>query len=125
MVTDTGARTCEEPCLRGCSLAAECMSAPPAAPAPSAPATRAFSRAEVCASAAAFVAGAPGGRALLTVGRLVLDVTPFLAQHPGGEATLRRFLGADAGAAFSALGHSAVATRQALSMAVGRLADGE
>ena len=103
------------------------MSAPPAAPATSVPAatTRAFTRAEVSASAAAFVAGAPGGRALLSVGRLVLDVTPFLAQHPGGEATLRRFLGADAGAAFSALGHSAAATRQALSMAVGRLADGE
>ena len=62
---------------------------------------------------------------LLSVGRVVLDVTGFLPLHPGGEAILRQFLGKDAGAAFAALGHSEAAARQALSMAAGRLADGE
>ena len=78
---------------------------------------RRFSRAEVAGNA----------RRLLVVGRLVLDVAALLAPgaHPGGAAVLQKLVGGDATSAFLALGHSQKAQAQALSLAVGRLADGE
>jgi len=94
--------------------------------APSALPDAKFTRAEVAFQAKEFVASfGVSGRALLIIGRLVLDVSVHLREHPGGEAVLRRALGGDAGPAFFAVGHSAKAARLARELAVGRLADSE
>jgi hypothetical protein len=111
------------------------MAEAPAPPAPppkertSEPAsTASFTQAEVDAAAKAFLASSgASGRALLTIGRLVLDVGGLLHEHPGGGAVLRRALarGGDAWAVFSAVGHSQAAALQARALAAGRLAGGE
>ena len=64
-------------------------------------------------------------RALVIVGKVVLDVTDFISSngHPGGSDILAQFIGHDATGAFEAMGHSIKAKQKALEFVVGKLVD--
>jgi len=64
-------------------------------------------------------------RALLIVGKVVLDVTEFISSngHPGGSDILAQFIGLDATGAFEAMGHSMKAKQRALEFVIGKLVD--
>ena len=62
-------------------------------------------------------------RALVIVGKFVLDVTDFIRNrlHPGGSDVLAQFIGLDATGAFEAMGHSMRAKQQALQFVIGKI----
>ena len=52
----------------------------------------------------------------------VLDVTPFIALHPGGAQILVKHSGKDATAVFKAVGHSSYALKELQKYTIGNLA---
>jgi cytochrome b involved in lipid metabolism len=56
-----------------------------------------------------------------TVGNNVYNVTSYIRSHPGGQANITRYCGADIGAAFVAQGHSANASNILASYKIGTI----
>ncbi|KAI9366014.1 cytochrome b5 [Zopfochytrium polystomum] len=61
--------------------------------------------------------------AYMVIDGLVIDVTRFLEEHPGGEEVLLEQAGIDASGAFDEIGHSDDARALMKTMAVGKIDD--